>query len=195
LLLVAGGAGFGFLVLYGLAGASVGAGGRADISGAISRGSMAALGLGAATVAIGRPPLREAGVARAGFAFIAIGLIGLSPLEVWWGNSTSQGDPLGSPTILLYILGALAGGAAALVGQIVVAVVLVRESGVSRQVGVLFTLGMGAIVFSTQAGGNDIGLTLVTLAGAVGWGGLGSLVFHRAAGRSTPITAEHLSPS
>ena len=74
LLLVAGGAGFGLLVLNALANAAFGGSTPFPVANAISLGSVAVLGIGAAIVAISRPPLPRA--ARAGFALIAVGQIG-----------------------------------------------------------------------------------------------------------------------
>ncbi len=176
-LMVAGSVGLALLVLDALAGNSVSSGSATvDVSKVLEVGSMVLLGLGAAIVAFDGPPLRATLAARGGLALVGFGLLGLGVSEALFAVSPGD-DPLSSPLILVEFVGLLA----ALVGQVLVGVAVMREPRVGA-LGLLFLGGLLAVVASVILPADPALLRgLVALGGAVsiiaGWLGLGLLSF------------------
>jgi hypothetical protein len=191
LLLVAGSVGFGLKVLSALADSwTTLRTALLAVPSAIYIGSMVLLALGAAIVAITWPPLRAAGLARAGLALFTVGLLGLAYLEA--NPLPLNTDPMGYPILVwpLYLCYPL--------GQILLGIALVRERGLSRVVGALLIVVLFAVVGFrdaqahpagpevTPSFGAAIGLLAVSVGTVLGWAGLGLLVFRGAVGRTTP---------
>lgn len=176
-LMVAGSVGLALLVLDAVAGNSVSSGSATvDVSKVLEVGSMVLLGLGAAIVALDGPPLHATLAARAGLALVGFGLLGLGVSEALFAVSPG-GDPLSSPLILVEFVGLLA----ALVGQVLVGVAVMREPRVGA-LGLLFLGGLLAVVASVILPADPALLRgLVALGGGVsiiaGWLGLGLLSF------------------
>ena len=174
LLIVAGSAGFGLLLILGLAGAAIG---TADnlMTGAILLGSATCAGLGTGLLAINWSGGSEGNAGRFGLGLVAASLLGIIGAELWVIVFPIQGDPSSSPLTLV-----LAGGyLGLLVGQVFVGLALVRRGGSRRIAGGLVLVGFVVVVVGAGdivVGGGDFALA-VRFAGLVtllfGWAGLG----------------------
>ena len=184
LLIVAGSAGFGLLLILGLAGATIG---TADnlVTAFLLFASAASAGFGTGLLAIDGSELSEGGAVRLGLEIVAASLLGLIGAELWVIVFPIRGDPLSSPLTLVFA-GSYLG---LLVGQALVGLGLVRRGGPRRITGGLVLVGFVVVVVGASdlvVGGGDFALAvrfigLVTL--LLGWAGLGLVAVRDAQGR------------
>jgi hypothetical protein len=174
LLILAGSAGFGLLLILGPSGAIIG---TADnlVTGIILLASAACSGVGTWSLAIDRSERSEGGPVRFGLGLVAVSLLGLIADELWVIVFPIQGDPMGSPLTAVFAVGYLG----LLVGQPLVGLALVMRGGLRRIAGGLVLLGF--VVAAVGAAGlvarpGDLAVA-IRLAGLVtlmlGWAGLG----------------------
>jgi hypothetical protein len=186
LLIVAGSAGFGLLLILGLAGAAIG---TADnlMTGVILLGSATCAGLGTGLLAINGSGCIEGSAGRFGLGLVAASLLGIIGAELWVIVFPIQGDPLSSPLTLVFAGGYLG----LLVGQVLVGLALVRRGGSRRIAGGLVLVGFVVVVVGASdivVGGGDFALA-VRFAGLVtllfGWAGLGLVAVREVQGQRT----------
>lgn len=174
LLILAGSAGFGLLLILGLAGASIG---TADnlVTAVILLASAAFAGVGTGLLAIDGSERREGGTVRLGLALVGVSLLALIAGQLWAIVLPIQGDPLSSPLILVFAGAYLA----LIVGQVLVGLALFLRGGPRRVAGGLLLLGFVILVIGASdlvIHGGDFALAL-RFAGLValllGWAALG----------------------
>jgi hypothetical protein len=183
-LTVAGSAGFGLLLILGLAGATIG---TADnlVTAFLLLASAASAGFGTGLLAIEPSERSESGAVRFGLEIVAASLLGIIGAELWVIVFPIQGDPLSSPLTLVFAGGYLG----LLVGQALVGLGLVRRGGPRRITGGLVLLGFMLVVVGAAdivVGGGDFALAM-RFAGLVilllGWAGFG--LFTAGSGRQS----------
>jgi len=174
LLILAGSAGFGLLLILGLAGAAIG---TADnlVTAVILLASAAFAGVGTGLLAIEGSQDREGGGVRLGLGLVAVSLLGLIAGQLWVTVLPIQGDPLSSPLILVFAAAYLG----LIVGQVLVGLALFLRGGRRRVAGGLLLLGFVILVIGASdlvIHGGDFALAL-RFAGLValllGWAVLG----------------------